>query len=106
MARLYGPVVLSTVAITSFSIAVVLTTSKSTGLCASDPNYLTRPRNWVNAGGTGLAAFVAALALVIAWGQFRASAVQAVLPIVNQRLITAKAIALSLRRNSSVTHKG
>lgn len=72
-------------------VSITLASAKSTGVCGGDPNFTTCLRNWVNAGGNIASVFVAGVALFIAWGQLRANAVMAALPVVNQRIITIKA---------------
>lgn len=72
-------------------IAIILVSDRSTGVCGGDANFTTCLRNWVSAGGNIASVLVAVVALVIAWGQLRANAVMAALPVVNQRIITIKA---------------
>jgi hypothetical protein len=64
--------------------AIVLSSDRSTGLCGGDPNFTTCLRNWVNAGGNLATVLVAALALVVAWGQLKANAAMADLPILSR----------------------
>lgn len=81
-------------AMVGLSGAIILSTTKSTGLCGGDPNFTTCLRNWVSAGGNLVTVLVAALALAVAWGQLKANASMAELPILNQRITTARTAAL------------
>lgn len=81
-------------AIAVLSGAIILSSTQSTGLCGGDTNFTVCIRNWANAAGNLATVLVAALALIVAWGQLKANAAMAELPRLNHRIISAKAAAL------------
>jgi hypothetical protein len=94
----HGISVLFTMAMALLAGSIALSSTRGTGLCSADPNFLTCLREWVNAAGNFAAVLVAVVALAIAWGQLKANAVMAALPAVNQRIIGGKAMVLIGRR--------